>query len=148
MRQRKDVIYINGNPTGRYNFIKNLESCTGKYIALCDGDDYWTDPSKLQKQIEFLEANDDVVVSGHDAFIINEKGEKIKDSKLPEIYKKDASGNDLKKMFWILTLSMVFRNIPDVLNDFKKVIKSMNADTCFISILGNYGDFHYHSFHG
>ena len=53
--------------------------------------------------------------------------------------------NDLKKMFWILTLSMVFRNIPDVLNDFKKVIKSMNADTCFISILGNYGDFHYHN---
>lgn len=45
-----------------------FKACNSKYIALCDGDDYWVNNDKLQKQVEFLETNPDYVACSTNAF--------------------------------------------------------------------------------
>jgi glycosyltransferase involved in cell wall biosynthesis len=94
------------------NFIRTLEQCKGKYLALCEGDDYWINKNKLQKQVEFLEANPDYSICAHDVFFLRNK-RKLRN------YQWDAPPHsDLKYLLskgnFLATLSVVVRNHPNL----------------------------------
>ena len=93
------------------NFIFALQQAKGNYIALCDGDDYWTDPYKLQKQVDFLETNPDYVLCFHKVKILKPKGELVEDfiTKVPENYEAQETFTRLGN--YIHTPSVVYRNI-------------------------------------
>lgn len=74
MRDEKDKLLINGEKTGRYNFIENLRAARGKYIALLDGDDYWCDMHKLEKQVTFMELHPECRSSFHGGYRCIEDG--------------------------------------------------------------------------
>ena len=51
--------------TGVYPLDRLYSELKGEYVAECDGDDYWTDPLKLRKQVEFLDHNPEYVMCHH-----------------------------------------------------------------------------------
>ncbi|MBF1097032.1 MAG: glycosyltransferase [Riemerella sp.] len=93
------------------NFTWALKQAKGKYIAICDGDDYWIDENKLQKQVDFLEQNPNYAICCHNVYFLN--GETIS-SQSP--YDKENTQDtytldDLASKNMIPTLSVVFHNL-------------------------------------
>lgn len=52
--------------------------CRGKYVAICEGDDYWIDSHKLQIQIDYMEKHPECVLTAHDAMVIDQKKQEVK----------------------------------------------------------------------
>lgn len=92
------------------NQIGVLNACFGKYIAMCEGDDYWTDPLKLQKQVDFLDKNLDFSICFHKVKMVYENVVK-KPCFTNENQIEDTTIENLAYGNYIPTPSCVFRNI-------------------------------------
>lgn len=90
------------------NFV--FPRARGKYIALCEGDDYWTDPFKLQKQVDFLDANQDYGICFHDVEILNDNTGILRADDMKPDVNETTILNDLLACNYIFTPTAVLRN--------------------------------------
>jgi len=102
------VITADYNVGAKANGRRCYNVVRGKYIAICEGDDYWTDPYKLQKQIDVLDANPQYSMCFHNAYIIWEGKKKRREFCS---YKKTVYNTiDLIEKNWFIpTQSIVYR---------------------------------------
>jgi len=90
------------------NALLNWGEVKTKYVALCEGDDYWTDPNKLQMQVDFLEAHPEYSMCFHDVDIKAEKGRECYDV-FGKLEDRDYTGMENMVTWSVPTCSMVMR---------------------------------------
>lgn len=84
------------------------EACTGKYIAICEGDDYWIDPQKLQIQVDFLENHPDYSMCFHRAAVLDYLGNGSC-LRCFDIEDREYTIDELYSQWIVPTNSMVYR---------------------------------------
>lgn len=119
------------------NWIDLVTTPKSKYIALCEGDDYWTDPLKLQKQVNFLEANPEYAACFHPVMVVDSAGNELRKEKNSFIHNRDLDKDELILGRVMSTLSLCYRN---VITEFpEEFYRSPTGDNFLCSLLGWYG---------
>ena len=138
------VICLNENHYQRgkskYSYIR--EWADTKYFALCEGDDYWTSPGKLQKQVNYLESHPDCTLTFHNA-LIHWYNSNTPDKIFTDLEERDYSGCELCKKWQVPTASIVCRT--EMLEGYGKMFQkfpSIGGDTPLVIQCANNGTVH------
>ena len=107
---RIKLLFNEVNLGSNKNIFETNNHCNGKYVAWCDGDDFWTSNNKLQKQVDLLESRDDISLCFHNAYYADEQ------SNLNELFVKSIKSDrilnptELFEEWYIANSSVFFRN--------------------------------------
>ncbi|WP_121356701.1 glycosyltransferase family 2 protein [Flavisolibacter nicotianae] len=132
----KPIYHQTNVGAGRNFFEFCYPKLQGKYIAICEGDDYWTDPYKLQKQVDFLEQNQNYVLCFHPRSIVDQDNRMIYE----QLPKNSITLYRPKDIFHvhIPTLTVVFRYCHQI--DIKAILEQkLFGEYYFFWLFSRYG---------
>lgn len=92
------------------NMYDAMKKVTGKYLALCEGDDYWTDPNKLQVQYNFMEQNPDYAICFHSVNQVDEADNMIPDKQFASIEDRDYTALEIYQHWQVHTTSVFMKS--------------------------------------
>lgn len=107
--ERIRVLPSGGNLGLVRNFLRTFRACRGDYVALLDGDDYWTSSSKLQRQAAFLDARPECSICFHDVAVMLPDGSLCDANYTSPDQKEISSVEDLFETNFIATCSAMLR---------------------------------------
>ncbi|MCI0667984.1 MAG: glycosyltransferase [Methylococcaceae bacterium] len=138
LNDRRNNIKIDGKPSGRFNFICLLAAARGKYIAICEGDDYWVDVRQIEKLTQALERDTNCALAFTNARMESDSGI-AGGPELKRRFCRDLSRQDLALGARVPTRASLFRNVfkHSVIPD--NFLAIANADTYIFSFLGKFG---------
>ena len=107
--ERIRLVLAEINRCDNVDFMREVEQAAGEYVAILDGDDYWTSPHKLQKQVEFLDRHPECAVSAHNALMFYEDGSRDPRNTNPPNQKEILTIEDLFENRMVHTATVVVR---------------------------------------
>lgn len=121
--------------------VRVLRECEARYVALLEGDDYWTDPRKLQKQVDYLDGHPGCSVVYHDAIMFYDDGSESPRRLCAPGQKRVASLEDIVAANFLIPCTALFRNVLGELPEEFYAVR--NADWFLYVLLAEHGTLDY-----
>ena len=144
----KPTLYEKNNYSqglGYVGFYQGIKVAKGRYIAYCEGDDYWTDEHKLQKQVDFLESHPDYEICAHEVTVKYADGKEVAYSEFEHnlfisVKERDYMFDDILTGNIFHVSSLMYRNFPIELPYWLPEISA--CDMVWYRLLGEKGKLH------
>lgn len=143
LHRRENNILVNGRPSAKFQGNYTRRQCRGKYQASCEGDDYWTDPEKLRRQVEFLEENPGYSGCFTNYSVVDEGDAELAASARGKGQEAEYDRISILRKGLPQTCTVMYRKLPAVEEAALSFLQVINGDQVYAALMAQHGPIKY-----